>query len=120
MRKRSNPDSEQNIKRIDTKPRAKKQTHGFQVHFVRGSSSGTRMFSDAVYGGKEPARKAARKYRREVMGDLPPRTTLAVDAAAKRRKDASAAKKAPAAKKATAAKKAPAAKKKAQPTKKKN
>jgi len=82
MRKRSNPDSEQNIKRIDTKPRAKKQTHGFQVHFVRGSSTGTRMFSDAVYGGKEPARKAARKYRREVMGDLPPRTTLT---AAKRR-----------------------------------
>ncbi|MEO7168287.1 MAG: hypothetical protein ABI787_11505 [Spartobacteria bacterium] len=77
MRKRSNPDSEQNIKRIDTKPRAKKQTHGFQVHFVRGSATGTRMFSDAVYGGKEPARKAARKYRREVMGDLPPRTTLA-------------------------------------------
>ncbi len=74
MRKRSNPDSEQNIKRIDTKPRAKKQTHGFQVHFVRGSSTGTRMFSDAVYGGKEQARKAARKYRREVMGDLPPRT----------------------------------------------
>ncbi|HXA10276.1 MAG TPA: hypothetical protein VNW28_09850 [Chthoniobacterales bacterium] len=82
MRKRSNPDSEQNIKRIDTKPRAKKQTHGFQVHFVRGASTGTRMFSDAVYGGKEPARKAARKYRREVMGDLPPRTTLA---SAKRR-----------------------------------
>ncbi len=77
MRKRSNPDSEQNIKRIDTKQRAKKQTHGSQVHFVRGSSTGTRMFSDAVYGGKEQARKAARKYRREVMGDLPPRTTLA-------------------------------------------
>lgn len=96
MRKRSNPDSEQNIKRIDTKPRAKKQTHGFQVHFVRGSSTGTRMFSDAVYGGKEQARKAARKYRREVMGDLPPRTTLS--AAARRR--ASAAK--PAAKKAAA------------------
>lgn len=97
MRKRSNPDSEQNIKRIDTKPRAKKQTHGFQVHFVRGSSTGTRMFSDAVYGGKEPARKAARKYRREVMGDLPPRTTINT------RK--SAAKKAPA-KKATAKKSA--------------
>jgi hypothetical protein len=76
MRKRSNPDSEQNIKRIDTKPRAKKQTHGFQVHFVRGSSTGTKMFSDAVYGGKESARKAARKYRREAMGELPARTTL--------------------------------------------
>ncbi len=101
MRKRSNPDSEQNIKRIDTKPRAKKQTHGFQVHFVRGSSTGTRMFSDAVYGGKEQARKAARKYRREVMGDLPPRTTLS--AAARRRNATKPAKK-------TAAK--PAAKKK--------
>ena len=84
MRKRSNPDSEQNIKRIDTKARAKKQTHGFQVHFVRGSSTGTRMFSDAVYGGKDQARKAARKYLREVMGDLPPRTTLS--AAARGRK----------------------------------
>jgi len=84
MRKRSNPDSEQNIKRIDTKPRAKKQTHGFQVHFVRGSSTGTRMFSDAVYGGKEQARKAARKHRREVMGDLPPRTTLATAARARK------------------------------------
>ncbi|CAN5352384.1 hypothetical protein BH20VER3_BH20VER3_20080 [soil metagenome] len=105
MRKRSNPDSEQNIKRIDTKPRAKKQTHGFQVHFVRGSSTGTRMFSDAVYGGKEQARKAARKYRREVMGDLPPRTTLAAIAAAKRRK--------------APARKAPAARKKSKPTKKK-
>ena len=76
MRKRSNPDSEQNIKRIDTKPRAKKQTHGFQVHFVRGVSTGTKMFSDAVYGGKDSARKAARKYRREAMGELPARTTL--------------------------------------------
>lgn len=105
MRKRSNPDSEQNIKRIDTKPRAKKQTHGFQVHYVRGSSTGTRMFSDAVYGGKEPARKAARKYRREVMGDLPPRTTLAVPKAksapkAKAKSASKPAKKKPAAKKA--------------------
>jgi hypothetical protein len=98
MRKRSNPDSEQNIKRIDTKPRAKKQTHGFQVHFVRGSSTGTRMFSDAVYGGKEQARKAARKYRREVMGDLPPRTTLA-SKSAKRRSASKPAKKAVARKK---------------------
>jgi hypothetical protein len=44
------------------------------------------MFSDAVYGGKEQARKAARKYRREVMGDLPPRTTLTRSASAKARK----------------------------------
>ena len=88
MRKRSNPDSEQNIKRIDTKPRAKKQTHGFQVHFVRGASTGTRMFSDAVYGGKESARKAARKYRREAMGDLPARTTLTISAKARAAKKA--------------------------------
>ncbi|HEY5035750.1 MAG TPA: hypothetical protein VII74_01310 [Chthoniobacterales bacterium] len=100
MRKRSNPDSEQNIKRIDTKPKAKKQTHGFQVHFVRGSSTGTRMFSDAVYGGKEQSRKAARKYRREAMGDLPPRTTLV--GGQKNRGLAKPAMKKPAAKKAPA------------------
>jgi hypothetical protein len=46
------------------------------------------MFSDAVYGGKEPARKAARKYRREVMGDLPPRTTLATARARNAKKPA--------------------------------
>ena len=62
------------------------------------------MFSDAVYGGKEQARKAARKYRREVMGDLPPRTTLARGASAKARK-------------ATAKK--TGAKKKSKPTKRK-
>ena len=105
MRKRSNPDSEQNIKRIDTKPRAKKQTHGFQVHFVRGSSTGTKMFSDAVFGGKEQARKAARKYRRDTMGDLPARTTLV-------QRPAAAKSARPAAKKASSAKKAPAAKSK--------
>jgi hypothetical protein len=93
MRKRSNPDSEQNIKRIDTKPRSKKQTHGFQVHFVRGSSTGTRMFSDAVYGGKEQSRKAARKYRREAMGDLPARTTLSGSAKARSAAKAKPAKK---------------------------
>ncbi len=110
MRKRSNPDSEQNIKRIDTKPRAKKQTHGFQVHFVRGSSTGTKMFSDAVFGGKEPARKAARKYRREAMGELPARTTLVQNRpAAKSAKPAAAKKASSAAKKSPASK--PAAKK---------
>ncbi len=109
MRKRSNPDSEQNIKRIDTKKNAKKQTHGFQVHFVRGSSTGTRMFSDAVYGGKEQSRKAARKYRREVMGDLPPRTTITQARAAAKAAARPAAK--PAAKKAATKKAAPAKRK---------
>ena len=51
MRKRTNPDSEPNIRRIDTKTRAKKQTHGFQVHFLRGTEVLTKMFSDTIYGG---------------------------------------------------------------------
>lgn len=73
MRKRSNPDSEANIRRIDTKPRAVKQTHGFQVHLLRGEDSITRLFSDSQFGGKEGARRAARKFRRETLGDLPER-----------------------------------------------
>ena len=73
MKKRANPDSEANIRRIDSKPRAKKQTHGFQVHFLRGSAAVTRMFSDTVYGGKESARRAARKFKRDAVRDLPER-----------------------------------------------
>ena len=73
MKKRANPDSEQNIRRIDTKPRARKQTHGFQVHFLRGGTTVTRLFSDNGYGGKEGARRAARKFRKSAMGDLPAR-----------------------------------------------
>jgi|SRR5688500_12857168 len=71
--KRANPDSEQNIRRIDTKPRAKKQTHGFQVHFLRSGNTVTRLFSDTGYGGKEGARRAARKFRKSVMSELPER-----------------------------------------------
>jgi hypothetical protein len=73
MKKRANPDSEQNIRRIDTKPRAKKQTHGFQVHFLRAGDTVTRLFSDNGYGGKEGARRAARKFRKSAMGNLPER-----------------------------------------------
>ncbi|MFL6590855.1 MAG: hypothetical protein ACJ8M4_11865 [Chthoniobacterales bacterium] len=73
VKKRANPDSEQNIRRIDTKARAKKQTHGFQVHFLRGGDTVTRLFSDNGYGGKEGARRAARKFRKEALGDLPER-----------------------------------------------
>jgi hypothetical protein len=73
MRRRSNPDSEQNIRRIDTKARAKKQTHGFQVHFLRGTKSVTRMFSDSLYGGKEGARRAARKFKRGALSRAPKR-----------------------------------------------
>jgi hypothetical protein len=73
MKKRANPDSEQNIRRIDTKPRAKKQTHGFQVHFLRAGDTVTRLFSDNGYGGKEGARRAARKFKRSAIGKLPDR-----------------------------------------------
>jgi hypothetical protein len=73
MRKRANPDSEANIRRIDSKPKAKKQTHGFQVHFLRGVEAVTKMFSDTLYGGKEGARRAARKFKRSAMADLPER-----------------------------------------------
>jgi hypothetical protein len=73
MKKKANPDSEENIRRIDTKPRAKKQTHGFQVHFLRSRETITRLFSDSGYGGKEGARRAARKFKRAAMSDLPMR-----------------------------------------------
>jgi hypothetical protein len=86
MRKRPNPDSEANIKRIDTKSRAKKQTHGFQVHFLRGDTIVTKMFSDAVYGGKEAARRAARKHRSSVLGKLPQRSFRGFGAALRKSK----------------------------------
>jgi hypothetical protein len=73
MRKRANPDSEANIRRIDSKAKAKKQTHGFQVHFLRGREAVTKMFSDTVYGGKESARRAARKFKKSAMAELPER-----------------------------------------------
>ncbi len=73
MRRRPNPDSEANIRRIDTKARAKKQTHGFQVHFLRGNEIVTKMFSDSVYGSKKAARRAARKFKRAALRRLPRR-----------------------------------------------
>jgi hypothetical protein len=68
--RRPNPQSEANIRRIDTKKRAKKQTHGFQVHFIRGTQAVTKMFSDTVYGGKQAALRAARKFKRSAMSGL--------------------------------------------------
>ena len=73
MARRPNPDSEANIRRIDTRARAKKQTHGFQVHFLRGATAVTKMFSDTLYGGKEAARRAARKFKQMAMRGLPAR-----------------------------------------------
>jgi hypothetical protein len=75
MRKRRNPASEPNIRRIDTKARAKKQTHGFQVHFLRGNNTVTKMFSDSLYGGKKSALRAARKFKKTTLGRLPKRGT---------------------------------------------
>jgi len=91
MKKRANPDSEENIRRIDTKARAKKQTHGFQVHFLRSGDTVTRLFSDNGYGGKEGARRAARKFKKSAMGDLPARVFRGPVAAKKKAGKAKAA-----------------------------
>jgi len=72
-RRRPNPDSEANIRRIDTKTRAKKQTHGFQVHFLRGDKIVTKMFSDSVYGSKSKAKRAARNFKQATLRRLPRR-----------------------------------------------
>ena len=72
-RRRINPDSELNIKRIDSK---KKKTgggtHGFQVYFGRSDVEYTRLFSDGVYGGKEAARLEARNFRPILEQAIPP------------------------------------------------
>jgi len=73
MRRRPTPEAEANIRRIDTKRPAKKQTHGFQVHFLRGDRVVTKMFSDSLYGGKEAARRAARKFKQATLRRLPRR-----------------------------------------------
>jgi hypothetical protein len=75
MRRRSNPDSEENIRRIDTKKRAHKQTHGFQVHFLRRNNAVTKMFSDSLYGGKKGARRAARRFKERALRRAPKRRT---------------------------------------------
>lgn len=72
MRRRSNPLSERNIKRIDTKPGAAKQTHGFQVCISRDGGLVTKHFSDSLHGGTKGALKKARIYRDELLADMPP------------------------------------------------
>ena len=88
MRRRPNPQSEANIRRIDTKMRAKKQTHGFQVHFLRGTTAVTKMFSDSIYGGKEAARRAARKFKRAAITQLAKRIVAGGKKKPRRRKTA--------------------------------
>jgi hypothetical protein len=46
------------------------------VHFLRGSNVVTKMFSDSIYGGKEGARRAARRFRRTAMRRLPERKSV--------------------------------------------
>lgn len=61
-----NPDSELNIRRIDSRA-----THGFQFHITRGDIHITRLFSDLALGGKEAAREQARDYRDRMYKKLP-------------------------------------------------
>jgi hypothetical protein len=86
MRRRPNPQSESNIRRIDTKAKARKQTHGFQVHFLRGTTAVTKMFSDSVYGGKESARRAARKFKKSAIAKVVRAEAKAVKKSAPRKK----------------------------------
>eukprot|EP01031_Cornospumella_fuschlensis_P020260 gene20260-24838_t len=71
MRRRSNPLSERNIKRIDTRTDAAKQTHGFQVCISRNGSLHTKHFSDSLYNGTKGSLKAARTYRDEMLAEMP-------------------------------------------------
>ncbi|TDU80866.1 hypothetical protein EI77_00166 [Prosthecobacter fusiformis] len=71
MRRRSNPLSERNIKRIDTRTDASKQTHGFQVCISRNGALHTKHFSDSLYGGTKGALKVAREYRDQLLGEMP-------------------------------------------------
>lgn len=78
MRPRTNPLSEQNIKRIDTRPGSPKQTHGFQVYICRQGKVYTKHFSDRAMGGQKKALKAARAYRDELLAKLPPQELIRV------------------------------------------
>lgn len=71
MRRRSNPLSERNIKRIDTRPDAAKQTHGFQVCISRHGKLHTKHFSDSLFGGQKGSLKAARAYRDQMLAEMP-------------------------------------------------
>ena len=71
---RTNPDSEENIRRIDSSRRTGRGggTHGFQVHFNRAGINYTRLVSDAPSGGKEKARERAREFREILRSAIPP------------------------------------------------
>jgi len=71
MRRRLNPLSERNIKRIDTRPDSAKQTHGFQVCISRNGGLHTKHFSDSLYNGMKGSLKAARAYRDQILSEMP-------------------------------------------------
>jgi hypothetical protein len=66
-----NPDSEQHIRRISPSKKSKSSTKGFQVHFSRGGRLWTKFFADEKWGGKEKARRAARKFRDSLIDTIP-------------------------------------------------
>ena len=74
MPRRTNPDSELNIKRIDSRKKSRRggETHGFQVYFNRSKIEYTRFFADLINGGKESARLAARAFRETLSVSIPP------------------------------------------------
>jgi len=72
MRRRSNPLSERNIKRIDTRVDALKQTHGFQVCISCAGSLHTKHFSDSLFGGIKGSLKKARAHRDAKLAEMPP------------------------------------------------
>lgn len=78
MRPRTNPLSEQNIKRIDTRPGSPKQTHGFQVYICRQGTVHTKHFSDRAMGGQKKALKAARAHRDALLEELPPQELIRI------------------------------------------
>ena len=72
-KRRSNPLSEDNIKRIDRNAGdGTSAAHGFQVSIQRQGTVHTRFFADRLNGGTSEALTAARSYRDELMVQLPP------------------------------------------------
>ncbi len=71
-RKRTNPQSRPNIKRIDTAEDAAKQSHGWQVYISRQGKVYTRHFSDSKWRSKRAALKAAIADRDTMLAKLPP------------------------------------------------
>lgn len=63
----SKVDLNRNITRLET------STRGFQVRLCRRGKYFSKLFSDAVFGGKRKALQAAREYRDSMIEELAPR-----------------------------------------------